>query len=351
VTISDAAPPISRAIEFEVRKVIQETSDSLSLILAGPAAEQPALSYQPGQFLTLRIPCEDGEAVARCYSFASSPHGNEMPKVTVKRTSNGYASNWLWDNAHAGLRVAALPPAGTFVPASFDADLLLIAGGSGITPIISILKSAILRGQGRIVLIYSNRDASTVIFAAELHQLAAAHPHRLTTIHWLSRNQGRMTEERLQALTAPYRSYTAFICGPVGLMDAARDALRAIEMPADRINVEVFKSLSTNPFAVVPRNVGVEHERAAVRVEIDLQGKTHRLLWPADVTLLDLMLRHGLDAPYLCCEGVCGTCTCLLERGKVRMMSSEAVNPGDIDVGYVLACQSLHTGVDAKISF
>jgi 3-ketosteroid 9alpha-monooxygenase subunit B len=160
-----------------------------------------------------------------------------------------------------------------------------------------------------------------------------------------------MTREQLRILTAHYRSNTAFICGPEGLLEAARAALRDNEMPADRINVEVFKSLDTDPFTAVARTAGRADERTAVQVEIDLQGKTYRLLWPADVTLLDLMLSHGLDAPHLCREGVCGTCTCLLERGKVRMLSDEAVNPEDIAAGYVLACQSLHTGVDAKITF
>jgi 3-ketosteroid 9alpha-monooxygenase subunit B len=229
--------------------------------------------------------------------------------------------------------------------------LLLIAGGSGITPIIAILKSAILQGGGRIVLIYSNRDESTVIFAAELRELAAIHPRRLTTIHWLTRAQGRMTREQLRVMTAHYRSYTAFVCGPEGLVKAARAALRDNEMPADRINVEVFNSLSTDPFAAFPRTAGRVDDRTAVQVEINLQGKTYRLLWPADVTLLDLMLGHGLDAPHLCREGVCGTCTCLLQRGKVRMLSDEAVNPGDVAAGYVLACQSLHTGVDVEIIF
>ena len=201
--MSDAAPADSRVTALEVLEVIRETSDALSLVLAVADAEHTPLSYQPGQFLTLRIPRDDGGALARCYSLASSPLGAENPKVTVKRVPGGYGSSWLCDNARAGMRLTALPPAGTFVPRSLDADLLLIAGGSGITPIIAILKSAMLGGHGHVVLIYANHDASSVIFASELRELAKANPHRLQVIHWLTSKRGRLTREQMQLLTSP----------------------------------------------------------------------------------------------------------------------------------------------------
>ena len=346
--MTDAAPERRRIVRFEVREVIRETADAVSLVLGADDPQHQPLAYLPGQFLTLRIPRGEG-SVARCYSLSSSPYGTEAPKVTVKRIAGGYASNWIYDNVKPGMRIDALAPAGVFVPQSLDDDLLLIAGGSGITPVIAILKSALLKGSGHIALLYSNYDESSVIFAAELRALAAAHPRRLTLINWFAQQRGLITQEQLQALTAPYRSYAAFICGPTGLMEAARAALLASAVPAERINIEVYKSLSGDPFVSHPTVVADEHD--TVQVEIEFFGATHRLRWPANVTLLDLMLSHGLEAPYLCREGACGTCTCMLERGNVRMLRDEGVNPGDAAMGYVLACQSLHTGVDAKIVF
>src|SRR5439155_10086266 len=133
---------------------------------------------------TLRVPSDKTGSVARCYSLASSPHIDDAPKVTVKRTVGGYASNWLCDNVSAGDRIDVLPPAGTFTPADLDTDFLLWAGGSGITPVMSILKSALCAGTGRVVLVYANRDERSVIFADELRSLTARHGGRLTVVHW-----------------------------------------------------------------------------------------------------------------------------------------------------------------------
>nr|MDT0525589.1 FAD-binding oxidoreductase [Streptomyces sp. DSM 41633] len=136
--------------------------------------------YRAGQFLTLRIPSEQTGSVARCYSLCSSPATDKHLAVTVKRTATGYASNWLCDNVHSGDELECLPPAGLFTPADLDANLLLIAGGSGITPMVSIAKTVLARGRGRIMLLYANRDAESVIFAAQLRDLVAEHSYRLT---------------------------------------------------------------------------------------------------------------------------------------------------------------------------
>jgi 3-ketosteroid 9alpha-monooxygenase subunit B len=349
--MTDTAVVNGRALELEVIETLHETANSVSLLLVVVAGERSRLSYRPGQFLTLRIPREDGGAVARCYSIASSPYCDEELKVTVKRTAGGFGSSWLCDNARCGLRIEALPPSGSFVPRSLEQDLLLIAGGSGITPIISILKSAIARGRGRIVLIYSNHDEPSAIFARELRELAAAHCDRLTIIHWFTAQRGRLITDQLRTLTSPLRSYDAFICGPPGLMSAAEDALRANGMLRDRINTEVFSSLAGDPFTAGPLRTPPQTMRSAVQVEIDLYGATHHLTWQTGVVLLDLMLDSGLDAPYSCREGVCGTCTCLLKRGRVRMKRDDVIDPSDLANGYVLACQAVADGVDVHIAF
>ena len=157
-------------LELQIAEVVAETDDARSLVFAVPDAPgdpdipPERLRYAPGQFLTLRVPSDRTGSVARCYSLCSSPFTDDALTVTVKRTADGYASNWLCDHAHAGMRIHVLAPSGTFVPKTLDDDFLLLAAGSGITPIMSICKSALAEGSGQVTLIYANRDERSVIF-------------------------------------------------------------------------------------------------------------------------------------------------------------------------------------------
>jgi ferredoxin-NADP reductase len=160
--------------QVPVAAVIRETGDAASLALDVPPALAGTFAYRPGQFVTVRVPSEQTGSVARCYSLCSSPQAGERPAITVKRTAGGYASNWLLDHVAAGTVLDLLPPAGTFCPRSLGGDFLLFAAGSGITPIISILKSVLAAGRGRVALVYANRDDQSVIFAQELRRLAVA---------------------------------------------------------------------------------------------------------------------------------------------------------------------------------
>src|SRR5690606_16522916 len=180
----------SRSTVLRVAQVIAETTDASALVFEVPEQAREKFAYRPGQFLTLRIPSDRTGSVARCYSLASSPFTDALPKVTVKRTKDGYGSNWLCDNIKPGDELEVLPPSGVFTPKDLDDDLLLCAAGSGITPVMSILKSALDRGTGRIVLFYANRDPESVIFATELRELAEKNPQRLVVLHWLETLQG-----------------------------------------------------------------------------------------------------------------------------------------------------------------
>src|SRR5438067_1118968 len=236
-----------------VAEVIAETADASSVVFEVAPEQAEAFQYRPGQFLTLRT----GE-VARCYSLSSAPHEGSRLKVTVKRTEGGYGSNWVCDNISTGSTIEVLPPAGVFTPKSFDEDFLLFAGGSGITPVMSILKTALCRGTGRVVLIYANRDERSVIFARELAGLALQHPDRLIVVHWLESVQGLPGVAQLKALAAPFASFEAFLCGPGPFMDAARQALKDLGHPRARIHLEKFVSLGGNPFerAAAPAPAG-----------------------------------------------------------------------------------------------
>jgi 3-ketosteroid 9alpha-monooxygenase subunit B len=342
-TVSDE-PLGSHVLELEIADVVAETDDARSLVFKVPDdAQIPAerLRYAPGQFLTLRIPSDRTGSVARCYSLCSSPFIDNALAVTVKRDRDGYASNWLCDHAHPGMRIHVLAPSGTFVPKTLDDDFLLLSAGSGITPIVSICKSALSEGGGQVVLLYANRDERSVIFGGALRELAAKYPDRLTVVHWLESLQGLPSANALAHLAAPFTDRQAFICGPGPFMDAAREALEALKVPAPQIHLEVFRSLDSDPFAAVRIDHDDEDEaQPPATAVVELDGQTHTVSWPRKAKLLDVLLDAGLDAPFSCREGHCGACATSLRSGKVNMEVNDVLEQQDLDEGLILACQA-----------
>ncbi|SNT41629.1 ferredoxin--NADP reductase [Rhodococcoides kyotonense] len=353
------APHSTRSVLLTVAEVVDETADARSIVFDAPQN----FHYLPGQFLTLRIPSERTGSVARCYSLASSPHGSEPPKVTVKRTYDGYGSNWVCDNIQPGDVVEALPPSGRFTPKDLDDDFYLLAAGSGITPVMSILKSALSEGVGKIALFYANRDENSVIFGRELRTLAAEYPHRLAVQHWLESLQGLPTVDQLSTLASPYRERHAFMCGPSMFMDAAHKGLASSGFPRNRVRREIFVSLVGDPFVDVTEaevsetevtEAGVTespvHEDDATAV-VELDGETHTLTWPRSKTLVDIMLAGGLDVPYSCREGECGTCACTMTEGEVKMENTEILDDEDIADGMILGCQARPVSDHIEVRF
>lgn len=343
---AQAAP---RAVAARVAEVIEETTDARSLVLDVPAERSDEFAYLPGQFLTLRVPSEQTGSVARCYSLASSPATGEPLKVTVKRTRDGYASNWLCDNLSAGDVLEVLPPAGVFTPPDLADDLLLVAAGSGITPVISILKSALHAGSGHVVLVYANRDQESVIFAAELRELAARHSDRLTVVHWLESVQGLPDVQQLGALVRAHTTHRVFTCGPAPFMDAVREAARLAGLPRDRVHAEVFTSLSGDPFAE-PAAVAEDDTEAADAL-VSLDGAQHELRWPRSATLVDALLAQGIRVPFSCREGECGSCAATLLTGEVELGNATVLDEEDIADGLILACQARPLGDRLSVEF
>ncbi len=352
--MSDLTTHGSRSVILTVAEVIDETADARSVVFDVPdsSAEQ-FTDYKPGQFLTLRIPSDQTGSVARCYSLASCPGTDPLPKVTVKRTAGGYGSNWVCDNLTAGSQIEVLPPSGVFTPTDLDVPLLLVAGGSGVTPVMSILKAALAHGSSPIVFFYANRSADDVIFAAELGELERDHANRLTVIHWLQDRQGLPTETGLTTVFAPFAGdHTVYLCGPGPFMDAVHAALDAAAFPHHNVHTEVYNSLSGDPFADVELEQVSEAESVdAATVDVELDGETHTLRWPRKRSLIEVMIEAGLDAPYSCQEGECGSCACTLTEGTVEMDNPGALDPDDIADGYILGCQAHPTSDALKIEF
>lgn len=340
---------LPNVMTLRVVEVVRETADAHSLVLEPAGADHPPVGYKPGQFLTVRIPSDRPGGAARCYSLCSSPVHDEKLKVTVKRTKDGYGSNWICDNVVEGDELEVLRPSGTFTPRSLDDDLLLLAGGSGITPVMSILKSVLGGGKGAVTLVYANRDEQSVIFRDELVALCAEHPGRLHVVHWLESVQGVPTAAGLTALLAPYVDRTAFVCGPGAFMDLAVGVLTDLGVPGERVNVERFSSLHSDPFAT--GEVEIDAAGPASSVEVSLDGTTTTVSWPRSNKLLDVLLDAGLDAPFSCREGSCSACACVLVEGEVDLEHNEVLDEQDLAEGIILACQAVPLSERLKVTY
>jgi 3-ketosteroid 9alpha-monooxygenase subunit B len=332
--------------QVPVAEVIRETDEASSLVLDVPPALSETFAYRPGQFVTVRVPSDRTGSVARCYSLCTSALAGDLPAITVKRTAGGYASNWLLDHVTAGTVLDLLPPAGTFCPRSLDGDFLLFAAGSGSTPIMSILKSVLAAGRGRVALVYANRDDQSVIFTSELRKIAVAAGGRLVVMHWLDSLQGTPTAAGIAALAEPYATWQPYVCGPDPYLTVVRAALAQLGVPAGRIRAERFLSLAENPFEESPAAGGV-----AATLTVDLDGATRELPWPAGTRMLDVLIAAGLTAPYSCRQGICGACACQLTAGQVEMAHNEVLEAADLADGYVLACQSVPLTPDVSITY
>ncbi|VWC04822.1 ferredoxin--NADP reductase [Burkholderia lata] len=331
----------SRFHRLTVAEVIAESDDACSFVFDVPAALRDAFTYRPGQFLTLNVPCADA-TVARCYSLSSAPGIDAAPKITVKRVRDGRASNWLCDRVKAGDALDVLPPAGVFTPRTLDGDLLLFAGGSGITPVLSILKSALVHGRGMLTLIYANRDERSVIFRAELQQLAQRHPGRVRVIHWLDSVQGIPQQRHLEELARPFSQQETFICGPALFMENALAAMLGLGLPRSRVHVERFASLPDTPAqapdAAAPGAAAAPASGDGAAIETVLDGDAFAFDSAPGETLLDAMLRAGVPAPNSCRMGQCGACMCRIERGEVALDSNHVLDEDEIAAGWTLAC-------------
>lgn len=367
----------SRFHRLKVANVIAESADARSFVFDLPQALHDAFSYRPGQFLTLKVPCADA-TVQRCYSLSSAPGIDRAPKITVKRVRDGRVSNWMCDSIQPGDELDVMAPAGVFTPRSLDGDLLLFAGGSGITPVLSILKSALVNGRGMLTLIYANRDAQSVIFSEELRQLGQRHAGRLRVIHWLDSVQGIPQQRHLEELARPWSRQECFICGPALFMENALAAMLALGLPRAKVHVERFVSLPDLPgeprATEVTGATGVSEIRAAsaapqlpdvpsgsesaqtasianAAIETVLDGSTFTFTCETGETLLDAMLRADVPAPNSCRTGLCGACMCRVEAGSVTLNANHVLDAADLTDGWTLACSATPASATLRVVF
>jgi 3-ketosteroid 9alpha-monooxygenase subunit B len=351
-----------------VADVVEETADARSVVFEVPSELQETFAYTPGQFLTVAVPSDRTGLVARCYSLSSAPHSGRH-QITVKRTVDGYASNWIVENLKAGDTLRVLPPSGIFTPQDVDADFLLFAGGSGITPVMSIARTALEKGTGRVVLFYANEDQSSVIFGRELAELTSEYADRFTVVHWLVSLQGLPSEKQLALFSSYFDSYTAFVCGPAPYMKAVTNALKELGFPRERRHQEKFVSLGGNPFGDVEEVLAAQKELAdaddaddsdeevstitgPVSVEVELDGQQYSFDdWQGQEVLLEFLESKGVDAPFSCREGQCSACACLVLEGDVKLLHNEVLDQDDLGEGIRLVCQAKPLSEKLRISY
>lgn len=327
-------PPLRGFHPLTVVDVVDETPDARSFVLEVPAELRPHFAYRAGQYLTFRLPV-DPEPVLRCYSMSSAPGLGEPLRTTVKRVPGGIGSTWMLDHVRPGDVLDATVPAGTFLLPDEAAPVVAFAAGSGITPVLSIVKDALATTIRPVRLLYANSDRASVILGRELDALAADHPDRLSVVHHLDDTDGFVTAADLVAHLGPDHPGHVLLCGPTPFMDLVELALAAAGVPPERVLSERF----VQPDPVVETSTGP----VAGTVVITLGSRTLELPHHPGETILETARRGGLSPPFSCQAGNCGTCIARVTEGAVAMKVNDALYPDEVADGLVLTCQGIPT--------
>ena len=333
---SDAFAPL------RIKRVVREAGDAVSLVLDVPEHCSHRFRYQAGQFLTLRVEVA-GDHHRRCYSMSSAPHDGDELQITVKRDPGGLVSNWLNDTAAAGDEIDAAPPEGLFVLGEEDRDIVAFAGGSGITPIHSLIASALTGRRRQVRLFYANRSRDSVIFAESLAALADAKPNRLMVRHHFDEVDGNVQPEAIASFIAGAGEADYYICGPRPFMDAVEAAVLQAGRPRNRIHLERFD------IAELPAVDTVAASTDEITIELDRRRTTVR--YRQGNTLLQTARTAGLRAPSSCETGSCGTCMARIVKGSARMLNNDALDEVEVAEGWVLTCQSLPTSQTVHVVY
>lgn len=340
----------ARTFDIPVADVIAESPDTRSFVLDVPAELAERFTWKAGQFLTVEIPWDDF-TIRRNYSLSTAREAGEPARITVKRVADGRMSNWLCDHVTPGTVLKLAPPEGRFVldgSVSDDVPLVLLGAGSGMTPVLALLKAALLTTRRRVLFLDAHRGPEHALFADEIAEVVAAHDGRVTVHHHLDSDSGFLTQETVVAILSGWTDGQAYVCGPTPFMDLCEDALRAAGMPTSHMHFERFLS-PTDPDrkAEQPAPALVPEGDAPASFALRYGGKDHDIPYTPGKTLLDCALDAGVDAPHSCTEGFCGCCMATLVSGDVRMDNDEALTRADIEEKRVLLCQCHPTSAAA----
>ena len=353
----------ARFYPLRVAEIVAETAEANSIRFEMPEEVRHTFAFKAGQHLTLKADI-DGEEVRRNYSLCTAPDDRDW-MVTVKRIAGGVFSNWVADNLRAGDTIEVLPPHGSFTTDFEDGrrrHLVGIAGGSGITPVMSLLRTTLKREpESRFTLLYGNRDSSSIIFLDELAELKDRHMGRLELHHFLAEEEGdidlfngmldraRCDEAIEHLIAAPGNVDGWFICGPGPMMDSAEAALSDRGIERDRIHIERFTA-DRPPESLVRQMADLQSKAAGIMMSVTLDGRTRRVEFTRS-NILDSAREAGLPAPFACKAGVCATCRARVTSGKVEMAARYGLTDEEVEAGYVLTCQSVPDGDGVAVDY
>ncbi len=356
---------MARFHTLTVKEVTRETADCVSIVFDIPQAAKQEFAYIQGQYLTLKLSV-NGEELRRSYSLCSSPAADTELRIAVKKVQDGRASTWLNDSLRSGDQLEVMPPMGNFhspVDAANKKHYVLFAGGSGITPMLSILKTVLhSEPHSRITLIYGNRDEQSVIFANQLAALATQYPERLNVLHILEHPAagtaelytGILSPEKVSAIIENHIGLNLdnefFICGPTPMMENVKQVLSKLSIDPKRIHIEYFSAVAEAVKAA--ENAAPPAASGTSKVTVILDGEEQVFdLAGNGPTVLDVAFDAGMDVPFACKGGVCCTCRAKVLEGEVRMDQNFALTDDEVAKGYILTCQSHPVSDTVVVSF
>ncbi|MFD3459587.1 2Fe-2S iron-sulfur cluster-binding protein [Nocardia fluminea] len=323
-----------------VTRIIKETADARTFVLA---PHEGPVSYLAGQFCTFRVRV-DGVELFRSYSMSSAPETDAELMTTVKRVLGGRVSNWLIDNLGEGDVIEMSRPAGKFCLRESDRPLLGFSGGSGITPVISLAKSALATTDRRVRLLCVDRDRASAIFDATLDDLVARYPTRLEVLRHLDADSGLLDPAAVRAFVGADSAADSYICGPEAFMAMVETALPGPgAIYSERFGAaEPIVPAEPEP-AVAPVTAGT--------VTVVLGRKTVTVPRNSGETLLESARRGGLTPPFSCESGNCATCMAVLTKGSATMRVNDALTDDEVAEGYVLTCQAIPDTAETTVHY
>lgn len=327
--------------KLKIKKIKQETQDTITVHLKQPLFNK--IKYKSGQFLTVLVTIND-EVERRAYSLCSEYQTDTDLMFTVKRVTNGLVSNYLNDHLKAGQKLEIMEPMGSFLfepMPNANRHIILFGAGSGITPLMSILKSVLLsEANSKVTLVYGNRNESSIIFKEHLDWFKSKYNERFDLLHVLSQSdvtwaeKGRITKSIVQSAMQNINKSDVlfFVCGPEGMQTTVRESLEDFGFPKENVHYESFTNNDVTPINLKNQSLHTQ------KVTILLDGKKHQIEVNSNQFILDAGLQTGLDLPYSCQSGICTACRGKCQSGKVQMSVEDGLSQSEIDEGYVLTC-------------
>lgn len=313
-----------------VSRIIKETADARTYVLA---PDETPFPYRAGQFCTFKVHV-DGEDVYRSYSMSSAPETDSEMSVTAKQVPAGKVSNWMLDNLVEGDEVTMTRAAGTFCLTETSVPLLGFSGGSGVTPILALTKSALATTDRKVRLLCADRDRPSVIFDAVLDDLVARYPDRLSVVRHIDEERGLLEPAAVVDFVGADTDADCYVCGPEGFMSVVTSALPG----PGRVFIEDFDAA---PQTATSESAPAEPDETGGTITIHLDRKKAEVPRVAGETLLESARRAGLTPPFSCEAGNCGTCMARLSEGSATMRANDALEPDEVEDGYVLTCQAV----------